>query len=66
MFKSNQIRRKPVAHREQLQLRLPEELKDWIVQEAARNCSSQNSEVIRVLRAAKEKLNKDQSDTQSG
>jgi len=54
MFKSNQIRRKPVAHREQLQLRLPKELKDWIVQEAARNCSSQNSEVIRALRVAKD------------
>lgn len=55
-----------MAHREQLQLRLPKDLKDWIAHEAARNCSSQNSEVIRVLRAAKEKLNKDQSDTQSG
>jgi len=37
-----------------MQLRLPQDLKDWIKSEAARNGSSQNSEVIRAIRAAKE------------
>ena len=41
--------RKPVV---QLPLRLPEDIKDWLAVEAERNGSSQNSEVIRALRAA--------------
>lgn len=40
--------------RKPMQLRLPEELKDWIKAESDRNGSSQNSEVIRAIRAAKE------------
>lgn len=38
--------------RQPMQLRLPNDLKDWLAQEAERNGSSQNSEVIRALRAA--------------
>ncbi len=41
--------------RKPMQLRLPEELKDWIKAESDRNGSSQNSEVIRAIRAAKER-----------
>lgn len=43
--------------RKPMQLRLPEELKDWIKAESDRNGSSQNSEVIRAIRAAKENRN---------
>lgn len=35
-----------------LRLRLPEDVKVWLQAEAERNGSSQNSEVIRALRAA--------------
>ncbi|MCZ8079093.1 MAG: Arc family DNA-binding protein [Rhodobacteraceae bacterium] len=35
-----------------MQLRLPDDLKEWLSDEATRNGSSQNSEVIRALRAA--------------
>jgi len=38
--------------RKPLQLRLPSEVKAWLSAEAERNGSSQNSEVIRALRAA--------------
>lgn len=38
--------------RKPLQLRLPSEVKAWLSAEADRNGSSQNSEVIRALRAA--------------
>jgi len=38
--------------RKPLQLRLPDDLKQWLKAEADRNGSSQNSEVIRALRAA--------------
>lgn len=38
--------------RKPLQLRLPAEVKAWLSAEAERNGSSQNSEVIRALRAA--------------
>jgi Arc/MetJ-type ribon-helix-helix transcriptional regulator len=41
--------------RKPMQLRLPEELKNWIKAESDRNGSSQNSEVIRAIRAAKER-----------
>ncbi|WP_223229291.1 Arc family DNA-binding protein [Shimia marina] len=37
-----------------MQLRLPEELKEWIKAESNRNGSSQNSEIIRAIRAAKD------------
>ncbi len=38
--------------REQLQIRLPPDLKAWLKAEADKNGASQNSEVIRALRAA--------------
>jgi len=38
--------------RKPMQLRLPTDLKAWIKAEADRNGSSQNSEVIRAIRAA--------------
>ncbi len=36
--------------RKSLQLRLPEELKNWIASQAAANASSQNSEIVRAIR----------------
>lgn len=42
-------RRKP------MQLRLPQELKEWIKAESDRNGNSQNSEVIRAIRATKDR-----------
>jgi plasmid stability protein len=42
------------AKREELILRLPSELKKWLEQEAARHCSSMNSEVVRAVRARME------------
>jgi Arc/MetJ-type ribon-helix-helix transcriptional regulator len=57
--------------RKPMQLRLPQELKEWIKAESDRNGNSQNSEVIRAIRAAKDrrlalrpigKVNIDQSD----
>lgn len=57
--------------RKPMQLRLPQELKEWIRAESDRNGNSQNSEVIRAIRAAKDrrlalrpigKINIDQSD----
>lgn len=41
--------------RKPMQLRLPEELKEWIKAESDRNGNSQNSEVIRAIRAAKDR-----------
>ena len=38
-----------------MQLRLPQELKEWIKAESDRNGNSQNSEVICAIRAAKDK-----------
>lgn len=38
--------------RKPLQLRLPPDLKAWVEAEAAKNCTSQNSEIIRAIRAA--------------
>lgn len=38
-----------------MQLRLPQELKEWIKAESDRNGNSQNSEVIRAIRAAKDR-----------
>ena len=57
--------------RKPMQLRLPQELKEWIKAESDRNGNSQNSEVIRAIRDAKDrrlalrpvgKINIDQSD----
>lgn len=42
-------------NRKPMQLRLPQELKEWIKAESDRNGNSQNSEVIRAIRAAKDK-----------
>lgn len=36
--------------RQPMQLRLPKDVKEWLLQEADRNGSSQNSEVIRSIR----------------
>ncbi len=41
-----------MTSRKPMQLRLPDDVKDWLSAEAERNGSSQNSEVIRALRAA--------------
>ena len=41
--------------RKPMQLRLPQELKEWIKAESDRNGNSQNSEVIRDIRAAKDR-----------
>ena len=41
--------------RKPMQLRLPQELKEWIKVESDRNGNSQNSEVIRAIRAAKDR-----------
>lgn len=39
-----------MTNRKPMQLRLPDDLKDWIKGEADKNGSSQNSEVIRAIR----------------
>ena len=44
-----------MKNRNPLQLRLPDEVKAWLAAQADRNGSSQNSEVIRALRAAMER-----------
>lgn len=41
--------------RKSFQLRLPDDLKEWLAAEALRNGSSQNSEVIRALRERMER-----------
>lgn len=41
--------------RKPMQLRLPHELKEWIKSESGRNGNSQNSEIIRAIRAAKDR-----------
>jgi len=41
-----------MTDRKPLQLRLPPDLKAWLEAEADRNASSQNSEVVRAIRAA--------------
>lgn len=41
-----------MTDRRPMQLRLPPDLKAWIAEQADRNGSSQNSEVIRAIRAA--------------
>ena len=44
-----------MPNRKPFQLRLPDDLKAWLAAQADRNGSSQNSEVIRALRAAMER-----------
>lgn len=39
-----------MSARKPLQLRLPEDLKSWLEDQAAQNGSSQNSEIIRAVR----------------
>lgn len=41
-----------MTERKPLQLRLPTDLKDWLKAEAEKNGASQNSEIIRAVRAA--------------
>lgn len=61
-----------MKNRKPMQLRLPQELKEWIKAESDRNGNSQNSEVIRAIRAAKDRrstlgsvgnINMDQGDS---
>jgi Arc/MetJ-type ribon-helix-helix transcriptional regulator len=42
----------------QIALRLPQDLKDWVEEEARRNGSSQNSEVVRALRERMERASR--------
>lgn len=44
-----------MTDRKPMQLRLPTELKAWLKAEAEKNGASQNSEVIRAIRAAMER-----------
>lgn len=44
-----------MTDRKPLQLRLPPDLREWVKAEADKNASSQNSEIIRALRAAMER-----------
>jgi len=37
-------------------VRLPPEVKEWLVAEAARNCASHNSEIVRALREKMERV----------
>ena len=41
-----------MTDRKPMQLRLPLDVKSWIAAEAAKNGASQNSEIIRAIRAA--------------
>jgi len=40
----------------QIAVRIPVDLKEWLRQEAQRNQSSQNSELVRALRERKDRL----------
>lgn len=42
--------------RAQLQIRLPRDLKEWIADQAEKNASSQNSEIIRAVRDRMERM----------
>ena len=44
-----------MTNRKPFQLRLPADVKDWIAAQAEKNGSSQNSEIIRAVRAAMER-----------
>lgn len=37
-------------------IRLPPDMKEWVSQEAMRNCGSQNSEIIRALVERRERV----------
>jgi predicted HicB family RNase H-like nuclease len=52
-----------MTDRKPLQLRLPPDLKDWLKAEAEKNGASQNSEVIRALRAAMNRTDNPQPTT---
>jgi hypothetical protein len=43
-----------IADRAEMVIRLPRDVKDWLEREAARSCASQNSEIVRSLRARME------------
>jgi predicted HicB family RNase H-like nuclease len=45
-----------VSDKKPFRLRLPEELKAWIEDQAGKNGSSQNSEIIRAIRERAERL----------
>ncbi len=36
-------------------VRLPHDLKEWLVEEAAKNCASHNSEIVRAVREKMER-----------
>ena len=44
--------------RKPMQLRLPDELKAWVKDQADRNGASQNSEVVRAIRCAMERADR--------
>lgn len=44
--------------RKPMQLRLPDELKEWVKEQADRNGASQNSEVVRAIRCAMERADR--------
>jgi hypothetical protein len=44
-----------MSDRKPLQLRLPQDLKDWIAAQASSNASSQNSEIVRAIRERMER-----------
>lgn len=45
-----------MTKRKPLQLRLPEDLKTWLKQQAAQNGSSQNSEIVRAVRERADRM----------
>jgi hypothetical protein len=45
-----------IDDRQQMQLRLPRDLKSWIASQAAMNANSQNSEVVRAIRERMERV----------
>jgi plasmid stability protein len=44
----------PSRHLDQLQLRLPDGLREWLKKRAQRNLRSMNNEVVAIIIAAKE------------
>ena len=40
-----------IADRAEMVVRLPRDVKNWLVKEAARTLASQNSEIVRCIRA---------------
>jgi hypothetical protein len=43
-----------IADRAEMVIRIPRDVKNWLEREAARTCASQNSEIVRSLRARME------------